>query len=53
VIECQKEVVKASISLAHSMGLVTVAEGVERQKPKDELISLKCDQAQGYLLSPL
>ncbi len=47
-----KRVVKASISLAHSMGLVTVAEGVERQKQKDELISLKCDQAQGYLLSP-
>jgi EAL domain-containing protein (putative c-di-GMP-specific phosphodiesterase class I) len=49
-----KRIIKASILLAHSMGVITVAEGVEKQKQKDELLSLECDQAQGYLLaSPL
>ncbi len=46
-----KRIIKASISLAHSLGLVTVAEGVEKEIQKEELLSLECDQAQGYLLS--
>jgi diguanylate cyclase (GGDEF)-like protein/PAS domain S-box-containing protein len=46
-----KRIIKASISLAHSMELITVAEGVEKQSQRDELISLKCDQAQGFLLA--
>jgi EAL domain-containing protein (putative c-di-GMP-specific phosphodiesterase class I) len=46
-----KRVIKAAISLAHSLGLVTVAEGVEKKIQKEELLSLECDQAQGYLLS--
>jgi|GEM_PF-549835 diguanylate cyclase (GGDEF)-like protein/PAS domain S-box-containing protein len=52
--ENARRLIKASILLAHSMGVITVAEGVEKQAQKDELISLECDQAQGYLLaSPL
>jgi diguanylate cyclase (GGDEF)-like protein/PAS domain S-box-containing protein len=46
-----RRVVKASISLAHSMELITVAKGVEEESQIEDLLSLNCDQAQGFLLS--
>jgi len=39
------------ITLAHSMGLLVVAEGVETQTQKDLLSAEGCDQFQGYLFS--
>ena len=39
------------ITLAHSMGLLVVAEGVETQAQKDLLSAEGCDQFQGFLFS--
>ena len=41
--------VKAMISMAESLGLDVVAEGVETQQQADVLASLDCHRAQGYL----
>lgn len=40
----------AIIQLAHSLGLATVAEGVETQAQRDWLVARGCDELQGYLL---
>ncbi len=39
------------ISMAHSLGLTTVAEGVETQEHADMLRDMECDILQGYLYS--
>ncbi len=39
------------ISIAHRLGLKTVAEGVEIQEQKDYLLEHHCDKLQGYLFS--
>ncbi len=44
-------IVKATISMAHNMGLIVVAEGVETTEQMDFLIQHKCDFLQGYLFS--
>ena len=41
----------AIIQMAHSLKLQTVAEGVETQSQFDSLLSMGCDQFQGYLIS--
>ena len=41
----------ATISLAHSMGLSVVAEGVETASQLAYLKGLGCDQVQGYFFS--
>lgn len=43
-------IVRAAVGLAHDLGLVTVAEGIENQRVWDLLASLGCDRAQGYHL---
>ncbi|HEY3229236.1 MAG TPA: EAL domain-containing protein, partial [Roseiflexaceae bacterium] len=43
-------IVQASIALAHGLGLVVVAEGVEDEANLAALMTLHCDRAQGYLL---
>jgi EAL domain-containing protein (putative c-di-GMP-specific phosphodiesterase class I) len=40
------------LNLAHSIGMVVVAEGVERQDQMDFLKARGCDKAQGYMISP-
>jgi EAL domain-containing protein (putative c-di-GMP-specific phosphodiesterase class I)/CHASE2 domain-containing sensor protein len=49
--EESRAVVKATIEIAHSLGKVVVAEGVEDEAVADALKALGCDQAQGYLFS--
>ena len=44
-------IVKTIIDLGHSLGLRVVAEGVEDKETLEYLVSLDCDQAQGYWIS--
>ena len=44
-------VVDAVIKLAHALGLHVVAEGVETARQRDILLSLHCDELQGYLFA--
>lgn len=46
------KVVKAVVGLAHDLGQRVVAEGVEDRATLDRLADLRCDQAQGYYISP-
>lgn len=43
--------VRAAVSLAHSLGLQAVAEGVEQEAALDLLREMGCDLAQGYLIA--
>jgi predicted signal transduction protein with EAL and GGDEF domain len=40
------------ISMAHGLGLTTVAEGVETEAAALAVLALGCDQLQGYLMAP-
>jgi diguanylate cyclase (GGDEF)-like protein/PAS domain S-box-containing protein len=44
-------IIRAIISLARSMGIQLVAEGVESEMQRDFLLSEGCEVAQGYLFS--
>jgi len=45
------KIVAAIVGMGQSLGLTTVAEGVETQEEADMLVSLGCDYAQGWLYS--
>jgi len=49
--ESDESICIAIISLAHSLGMKVVAEGVETQNQKEFLISSGCDILQGYYYS--
>lgn len=49
--EESRAVVRATIEIAHSLGKVVVAEGVEDIEVAATLKTMGCDQAQGYLFS--
>jgi len=49
--EKDEMIVRATIDLAHNLGLSAVAEGVENQQAWDKLHELGCDSAQGYHMS--
>lgn len=44
-------IAKHMIAMAHSLGMVAVAEGVENRQQVRDLKLLGCDQAQGYFFS--
>jgi len=45
------QVVAATVAMAHALGMLTVAEGVETEEERDRVRDLGCDIAQGYLLA--
>jgi diguanylate cyclase (GGDEF)-like protein len=45
------QIVRSTVVLAHNLGLVVVAEGVETEEARDQLLAQGCDCAQGYFLS--
>ena len=47
-----RAVVQSTIALAHSLGMETVAEGVETREQRAFLRAAGCDQIQGFLISP-
>ena len=44
-------IVTAIVTLAHTLGLPAIAEGVETAEQLDELRRLGCDMAQGFLMA--
>jgi diguanylate cyclase (GGDEF)-like protein/PAS domain S-box-containing protein len=46
-----EHMVRATISMAHAMGMRTVAEGVENDHQLETLAGLGCDLAQGFLFA--
>ncbi|KUI24529.1 diguanylate phosphodiesterase [Mycobacterium sp. IS-1496] len=46
------EVVRAVVNLAQTLGLTTVAEGVENAETAERLRAYRCDVAQGFFYSP-
>jgi len=44
-------IVTAIVTLAHTLGLSAIAEGVETSRQLTELRRLRCDMAQGYLMA--
>ena len=46
-----RNIVETVISLAHSLGLKVIAEGVDEETQAALLATLGCDQMQGYLIS--
>jgi len=45
-------IVESTVTLAHSLGMAVVAEGVETAPVRDRLAAFGCEVAQGYLFSP-
>jgi EAL domain-containing protein (putative c-di-GMP-specific phosphodiesterase class I) len=45
------EIARTIISLAHTMGMKVVAEGVEQDYQREHLKTLGCEYGQGYLFS--
>jgi EAL domain-containing protein (putative c-di-GMP-specific phosphodiesterase class I) len=43
-------IVASVVNLAHAVGLVVVAEGIETVEQLDALRQLGCDEVQGFLL---
>ena len=46
-----ESIVNAAIDLAHTLGLKTVAEGVEDEETLDLLSNMGCDYVQGYYVA--
>jgi len=44
-------IVRSTIDLAHNLGRVVTAEGVEDEETLEQLKALGCDKAQGYFMS--
>jgi EAL domain-containing protein (putative c-di-GMP-specific phosphodiesterase class I) len=47
-----ERIVRSVIDLAHHLGMVVVAEGVENRETMDRLAEFGCDLVQGFFISP-
>ena len=47
-----RKIVAAIVGLGHSLGLTTVAEGIEAKSQAETLLRLGCDLGQGWLYGP-
>jgi len=47
-----EELIRLMITVAHTLGLEAIAEGVETRQQLDFLVGLNCDLVQGYLKCP-
>jgi EAL domain-containing protein (putative c-di-GMP-specific phosphodiesterase class I) len=45
-------IVRAVISLANGLNMITTAEGVETKQQQEALCAIGCTEMQGYLFSP-
>ena len=45
-----RAIVQSTIDLAHQLGYLVVAEGIEQESESQILLDMGCDIAQGYLL---
>jgi EAL domain-containing protein (putative c-di-GMP-specific phosphodiesterase class I) len=45
-------IVAATIDMAHALGMIVAAEGVETEEQRVRLIELGCDRGQGFHLGP-
>lgn len=43
-------IIRTTINLAHQLGMIVVAEGVETEAQRSFLLHSECDQIQGYLV---
>jgi len=50
-LQTNSAITKAIVTLAQSLNMKTIAEGVETKEQKEFLKELNCDEAQGYLFS--
>jgi EAL domain-containing protein (putative c-di-GMP-specific phosphodiesterase class I) len=44
-------IVTAVVTMAHALGMTTIAEGIETEVQYEQLCTLGCDQGQGYLFA--
>ncbi|MEV4704565.1 EAL domain-containing protein [Actinoplanes sp. NPDC049316] len=49
--DTDRGIVRAVLGIAESLGLAVVAEGIENEEQRAELLALNCRQGQGYLFS--
>lgn len=49
--DLDEHIIRATVALAHSLNLETVAEGVDSQEQLDFLKALNCDYIQGYFFA--
>jgi EAL domain-containing protein (putative c-di-GMP-specific phosphodiesterase class I) len=49
--DCNSEIVKSILDMAHTLGMQVVAEGVEENEQITRLISMGCEFGQGFLFS--
>ena len=49
--EGDAKIVRATIDLAHDLGLSVIAEGIETRDAWERLMAMGCDVAQGYYMS--
>ena len=49
--DCNSEIVKSILDMAHTLGMQVVAEGVEGNEQVKSLISMGCEYGQGFLFS--